>query len=77
MSSDSYVVTVIKCSLISHYLLGKIKSYDWMVLVFGHLTVHLLVPVRVFRALTVPRCKTTPEKAASTFQVSLLSSHCS
>lgn len=77
MSFDGYVVTVTKCSLIFHYFLGKIKSCDCVVLVFGHLTVPLLVPVRVVRALMVPRCKTRPEKAASTFQVSLLSSHCS
>lgn len=77
MSFDGYVVTVTKCSLIFHYFLGKIKSCDCVVLVFGHLTVPLLVPVHVFRALMVPRCKTTPEEAASTFQVSLLSSHCS
>lgn len=48
-----------------------------MMLVFGHLIVPLLVPVRVFGALMVRRCKTTPEEAASTFQVSLLSSLCS
>lgn len=77
MSSESYVVIVTKCSLVSYYLLGKIKSCDCMVLVFGHLIVPLLVPVHVFGALMVRRCKMTPAEAASTFQVSLLSSLCS
>lgn len=55
VSSDSHVVTVTKCSLISHSL-RKIKSCHCMVLVFGHLTVPLLFPMCVFGALTVPRC---------------------